>query len=232
MAATCGHTNDYLKAQPLEALWFGAQSSSGGGGGWGGVSGSPERFFLAAVALAIWKDGSCSGTGWKMSWLHSAGKSHCCKIPGLTWIPWDRTKQIYLLGRQILMDLTDQFTFYNTYKSTLSFVPSFSTWSLRISASRWKTNLSEISFFLVTGIIPCFLQLFWEWDTAEASVGLHSLPLSRKENSRAFQMQHRSANAMPLLTRELQPAKHDSPNFSVSSHGLRAPSAKSRIGSL
>lgn len=28
-AAACDHTNDCLKAQPLQALWFGAQSSSG-----------------------------------------------------------------------------------------------------------------------------------------------------------------------------------------------------------
>lgn len=51
MAATCGHTNDYLKAQPLEALWFGAQSSSGRGSGLGWGVRKPRAIFPCCCSL-------------------------------------------------------------------------------------------------------------------------------------------------------------------------------------
>lgn len=92
---------------------------------WGSQEALSGFSLWRSLVLAIWKDGSCSGTGSKMSWLHSAGKTHCCKIPGLTWIPWDGTKQMCLL-RQLsyFMDnfirLTgDQPALYNTYNSIL-----------------------------------------------------------------------------------------------------------------
>lgn len=59
-----------------------------------------------SLSSAIWTDGSCSGTGWKMSWLRSAGKIRCCKIPGLTWIPCHGTKRMCLLRQAAIPWIT------------------------------------------------------------------------------------------------------------------------------
>lgn len=105
---------------------------------WGSQEALSGFSLWRSLVLAIWKDGSCSGTGSKMSWLHSAGKTHCCKIPGLTWIPWDGTKQMCLLRQAAISWITLYiWQEINLLSTTLTkvfyFVPSFSLWSLRIS---------------------------------------------------------------------------------------------------
>lgn len=105
---------------------------------WGSQEALSGFSLWRSLVLAIWKDGSCSGTGSKMSWLHSAGKTRCCKIPGLTWIPWDGTKQMCLLRQAAISWITLYiWQEINLLSTTLTkvfyFVPSFSLGSLRIS---------------------------------------------------------------------------------------------------
>lgn len=115
---------------------------------------------------------------------------------------WDRTEIFFRKAAIIwITNTSDRRSTYTLQRSQKYFtfcpiISNFVSENLRVLLCHDERLICHRHLFLlVAGIVPCLLQLFWEWDTAGASVGLHSLPLSSKENQRALQTQQSSVKA-------------------------------------